>query len=188
MTRMILMSTAVTGLFLAGCGNDTAQKMPADTPPAPVKMLTQTFSVINVDGNPLGTVQIEDTAVGVDVTLDLTAIPEGDHAIHFHENGLCDGPDFKSAGGHYNPMTVMHGFETETGPHAGDMRNFAAPSSGVVKQTVSNARVSLSKRSGFAPLFDEHGTALIIHAAADDYVSQPSGAAGSRIACAVINK
>lgn len=119
--------------------------------------------------------------------LDVTAIPEGAHAIHFHTNGTCDLPDFTSAQGHYNPMDVNHGFEsTAPNPHAGDMRNFDAPASGVVKTQISNERVSLSDRDGFAPLFDTDNTALIIHASADDYVTQPTGAAGGRIACAVI--
>ncbi len=154
---------------------------------ADAAMMSQTFAVMNSSGNRIGDVTISDTADGVDVMLDVTSIPAGSHAIHFHEVGTCDGPDFKSAGGHYNPSGVNHGFESASpNPHAGDMPNFDAPQSGVVKTTLENDRVSLSTRRGMAPLFDANGTALIIHAAADDYKSQPSGAAGGRIACAVI--
>lgn len=146
-----------------------------------------TFDVKNASGMTIGTVLIADTMDGVDVTLDVTAIPEGNHAIHFHENGTCDGPEFTSAGGHYNPTDRNHGFDAPSpSPHAGDMRNFDAPQSGVVQTTVANERVSLSMREGMAPLRDANGTALIIHAEADDYTSQPAGAAGARIACAVI--
>ena len=203
MPRILFISAAVSGLILASCGNktETAQTKPvaeqSNIPPVvaptaptqtPVKMMAQSFSVKNASGLEIGTVQINDTASGVDIKLDVTAMPEGDHAFHFHENGTCDGPDFTTAGGHYNPQSAMHGFGSETGPHAGDMRNFDAPMSGIVKTTLENSRVSLSDRSGYAPLFDANGTALIIHAEADDYKSQPSGAAGARIACAVISK
>ena len=149
--------------------------------------MEKTYEVMNSAGRPIGSVTITDVGKGVELMLDLTSIPEGRHAIHFHETGTCDGPDFTSAGGHYNPSGVNHGFQAEgRKPHAGDMRNFDAPQSGVVKTTIDNERVTLSARDGLAPLFDADGTALIIHAGADDYKSQPSGDAGGRIACAVI--
>ena len=183
------------GQTVAGYGgNDVAER---GTAPASNRltmndstMMMQTaFDVMNSAGRSIGTATITDTESGVDVALDLTSIPAGSHAIHFHETGSCDTPDFTSAGGHYNPGGVNHGFEAATPrPHAGDMRNFEAPQSGVVKTTVRNERVSLSSRDGFAPLYDGNGTALIIHAKADDYESQPSGAAGARIACAVISR
>ncbi len=193
--------------LLAACGGEAEVRSPAAErtveTPAPTtgseasygsgdmdmdaKMMSKTFSVMNSSGNSIGDVTITDTADGVAVMLDVTSIPAGSHAIHFHEVGTCDGPDFKSAGGHYNPAGVNHGFEAPSpNTHAGDMRNFDAPQSGVVKTTLENERVSLSERDGFAPLFDSDNTALIIHASADDYKSQPSGAAGARIACAVI--
>ena len=152
------------------------------------EMERASYDVVNSSGIGIGTVLIVDTVVGVDVALDVNDIPEGEHAIHFHENGTCDGPDFTSAGGHYNPGGTNHGFEAAApNPHAGDMRNFEAPQSGRVQTILSNERVSLSERDGMAPLRDGNGTALIIHAGADDYQSQPSGAAGGRIACAVID-
>ncbi len=147
-----------------------------------------TFSVMNSSGFDIGQVTITDSPEGVTLGLDVIAIPEGSHAIHFHEVGTCDGPDFTTAGGHYNPASKDHGFDTKDGPHAGDMRNFEAPQSGIVKTEIQNGRVSLSERADFAPLLDRDGTALIIHASADDYKSQPSGAAGARIACAVLTK
>ena len=209
-TLAVLGGTAL----LAACGGADADRADADRPAPPAmipteadtpnrqavnsygsdpmqrdapSMMKRSFDVVNSSGNAIGTVTIADTADGVDVMLDVTAIPAGPHAIHFHEVGSCDGPDFTSAGGHYNPSGVNHGFEASApNPHAGDMRNFDAPRSGVVKTTLDNERVSLSERTGMAPLMDANGTALIIHAGADDYQSQPSGAAGGRIACAVI--
>ena len=151
-------------------------------------MMSRSFAVINAAGAEIGEVRITDQASGgVTLDLDVTAFPAGAHAIHFHTNGSCELPDFTSAGGHYNPKDVNHGFEADApNPHAGDMRNFEAPESGVVKTQIRNERVTLSPRSGLAPLFDVDDTALIIHAGSDDYVSQPTGAAGGRIACAEI--
>ncbi|MFB9374836.1 superoxide dismutase family protein [Algimonas porphyrae] len=167
---------------------DVATEMMTDTDADTVVMMSQSFPVMNTSGAEIGTVTVSDqSAGGVTVTLDVTAITAGAHAVHFHETGRCDGPDFTSAGGHYNPMGNNHGFDADApNPHAGDMPNVEAPQSGVVQTVIENERVSLSPREGMAPLFDANGTAFIIHADADDYVSQPTGAAGSRIACAVI--
>jgi len=193
MKNWMLASAAIA---LTACGGSDSQST-VDTAPdtmgAPLTasmttMRTQSFPVINTAGAEIGTVTITDQAEGgVTLNLDVTAIPEGSHAIHFHTNGSCDLPDFTSAGGHYNPMDVNHGFDASApNPHAGDMRNFDAPTSGVVQTQIQNERVSLSARDGLAPLFDTDNTALIIHASSDDYVTQPTGAAGGRIACAVI--
>ena len=151
--------------------------------------MEMSFSLVNASGFEIGTVTIEDEEVGVEVDIDATSLPEGAHAVHFHENGTCDGPDFTSAGGHYNPSGVNHGFDAASpNPHAGDMRNIEVPRSGVVDVELDNERVTLRERDGLAPLLDANGTALIIHAGADDYESQPSGDAGGRIACAVISR
>ena len=190
---------ALGALALSACSKADSSKQDAPTPkveasaPAPVAqakqaLMSHSFPVMNAGGYELGSVTINDTPTGVDVVLDITSIPAGAHAIHFHQTGACDGPDFSSSGGHYNPHAADHGHEVASGPHAGDMKNFEAPQSGTVKQTIKNDKVSLSARDNFAPLLDDDGTALIIHAGPDDYVSQPSGAAGARIACAVIAK
>ena len=176
-------------------GNDMADRDGADTQMQAAAerledmsmMMTRSFDVINSAGRSIGNITIADIDEGVRVDIEVTSIPPGEHAVHFHEVGRCDTPDFKSAGGHYNPGGVNHGFEADMPrPHAGDMRNVEAPNSGVVSVRVLNERVSLSPREGFAPLLDSNGTAFIMHAKADDYESQPSGAAGDRIACAVI--
>lgn len=194
MKNWVLASTAIALVACGGTQTETGSEAASETltlqnaPEQTTGLMTQKFAVINTAGIEIGEVTITDqTAGGVMLDLDVTAIPEGSHAIHFHTNGACDLPDFTSAGGHYNPMDVNHGFDSAApNPHAGDMRNFDAPPSGVVKTQISNERVSLSDRNGFAPLFDADNTALIIHASADDYVTQPTGAAGSRIACGVI--
>ena len=116
---------------------------------------------------------------GVKGQVDIKGLTPGTHAMHFHEFGACEAPDFKSAGGHYNPAAVAHGH------HAGDMMNINVAENGIGTFKVINDKVNL--KGGTLPAFmDSDGTALIIHAGADDYVSQPSGAAGPRVACAVI--
>lgn len=192
MKNLILATTAIA---LVAC-NGTEETSDLSTIEAATdtqtvaNLMSQSVSVMNSAGSEIGTATITDEAEGgVMIRLEVTSIPEGSHAIHFHETGTCDTPDFMSAGGHYNPSSANHGFQsTAPNPHAGDMRNFDAPMSGVVQTDIRNERVTLSPRDGLAPLFDANGTALIIHAAADDYETQPTGAAGGRIACAVITR
>jgi len=113
-------------------------------------------------------------------------ISPGAHAMHFHEIGRCDAPDFTSSGGHYNPTSAAHGHKMADGPHAGDMMNVEVAADGTGTFVVTNARVSINGDHGLPALLDGDGTALILHAGEDDYVTQPTGAAGGRIGCAVI--
>jgi len=143
------------------------------------------FPIHNTQGTQIGNLEIHPiTGGGVDVEISISGITPGTHAMHFHEFGRCDTPDFKSAGGHYNPAGVPHG-HVEGGNHAGDMMNVEANADGTGAFKVTNNKVNI-KGGSLPALMDSDGTALIIHAGADDYTSQPSGAAGPRVACAVI--
>jgi|GEM_PF-79480 len=148
---------------------------------------TATAELKNPQGKTMGTATLRQAPHGVLIQVELTDIPAGVHALHIHENGSCEAPDFKSAGGHFNPTGGGHGFLAGEDHHAGDMPNFEAPESGKVTVERINSRVSLlSGRSN--SLFGPEGTALVVHSGADDYRSQPSGDAGKRIACGVIKK
>jgi Cu-Zn family superoxide dismutase len=123
---------------------------------------------------------------GVSMELKLHDLPPGAHALHFHQKAQCDAPDFKSAGPHFNPEGKKHGLENSEGHHAGDMNNFTVNAKGQAKFKVVNKDVTLGDDSH--SLFSNGGTALVIHAKADDMKSDPAGNAGDRIACGVITK
>ena len=134
-------------------------------------------------GNEVGKTELAATPNGVLISLDLTAVPAGEHAFHIHAVGKCEPPDFKSAGPHFNPDQTKHGLMNAEGPHAGDMPNLHVPGEGKLQVEVLNPMVSLNEK---ASLLDQDGSALVIHAGVDDYVSDPAGNAGDRIACGVV--
>jgi len=135
-------------------------------------------------GKEVGSAQLSQTPHGVLVQLTLKGIPAGDHAFHIHQAGKCE-PPFTTAGGHFNPGSKKHGVMAADGPHAGDMPNLHVPADGNLAVEVVNAAVTLDKDKPNS-LYKPEGTALIIHAGKDDYKTDPTGDAGGRIACGVV--
>ncbi len=159
---------------------ETLAPAPADTaPPAEASRDTLTATLHDPEGEEVGTVTLAGTPNGLLVEAELDGLAPGEHAFHLHETGACE-PDFGAAGGHLNPDGNAHGILSEGGMHAGDMPNIHVPRSTslTVEVFATGALVEA--------LLDGDGSAVVIHAGADDYATDPAGAAGDRIACGVV--
>ena len=153
--------------------------------------MPQTMAVTalrGADGNALGNVQLLQEAGGTRVIAQVKGLPAGDYAIHIHAVGSCTAPDFASAGGHFNPEQKQHGAMNPAGSHAGDLPNItvAAGVGGFTEGAIDALRAGLRLRDGAAPLFDADGAAVVVHAKADDYRTDPTGNAGARLLCGVV--
>jgi superoxide dismutase, Cu-Zn family len=153
---------------------------------ASLSALAQTAkaSLKDASGKDVGQVALLQTPHGVLLKLTVKGVPAGEHAFHVHAVGKCE-PPFTSAGGHFNPASKKHGMEVAEGSHAGDMPNLFIPASGELTVEIANPMISLVKGQPNS-VFDADGSAVIIHAGADDYKTDPTGNAGDRIACGVI--
>jgi Cu-Zn family superoxide dismutase len=170
---------ASLALFLVAC-HHKPEALPATA------ATSASVTLRTSDGRSVGTGSLQQTSAGVLVTLDLTGMPAGTHGIHLHAVGQCTAPDFASAGGHFNPTAKMHGFRNPAGHHAGDMTNVNVPESGVTRVELLAPGVRLGPGDG--TLLDADGAAIVVHALADDYQTDPSGASGGRIACGVVQR
>jgi Cu-Zn family superoxide dismutase len=158
-----------------------AQTQPTSTPNSSRAVF------LNQKGDTIGTGTLIETPNGVLIRVEIANLPPGLHGFHIHEVGKCDGSGgFESAGGHYNPGGKQHGYMVEGGPHAGDMPNQTVGQDGKLLAEVFNPNVTFGNDG--PTLFDQDGSAIIVHATADDYRSQPSGGAGNRLACGVIQR
>ena len=137
------------------------------------------------NGLPGGTAQLFASGNEVNISLAALGISPGVHGVHLHTVGSCEAPEFTSAGGHLNPGGRQHGTATPAGSHLGDIPNLTAGSggAGTVSMTLPGTREEV-----LAQLFDADGTAVVIHAGADDYRTDPSGNSGGRIACGVLTR
>ncbi|GGA11179.1 superoxide dismutase [Blastomonas marina] len=173
MTARIL-ATVAAATALTGCMSF------GDVPTARVGQATLSYA----NGAPAGTVQLLESGNRLRVTAAVVGAPEGVHGFHLHQTGTCARPDFTSAGGHLNPEGKNHGTLDPDGAHLGDLPNLivAADGTGTI-----DAMLSGDRADAIAAIFDADGTAVVLHAGADDYKTDPSGDAGSRIACGVVS-
>lgn len=179
--------TLITAAFVAGTLPALAQDGTANqSGEAVISPGVARATIFNAQGDSIGTATILETPNGVLLSAEVSQLPPGLHGFHIHETGQCDAADgFKSAGGHYNPGGHDHGYMSESGPHAGDMPNQTVGEDGRLMAEVFNPHLSFT---GENTLFDDDGSAIVIHATADDHMSQPAGNAGDRIACGVIQQ
>jgi len=140
----------------------------------------------DLKGAEVGTATLKAAAGGgVSIALDVKNLAPGDHAFHIHQAAKCE-PPFATAGPHFNPEAKQHGLQNPDGAHAGDMNNITVGADGTAKVTIVNKQVTLG--AGPNSVFANGGTALVIHAKADDMKTDPAGNAGDRIACGVVAK
>lgn len=154
-------------ILLAGCVS-TDQLGPAEG---------QSMPLVNSAGVSIGAVQAEQRPGGSYLRIAVQDLTPGEHGLHLHAVGRCDGPDFRSAGAHWNPAGRQHGHLNPLGAHAGDLPNLTIS---------SNGHGALNFLVASHELADADGTSLVIHAKPDDYKTDPSGNSGDRIACAVV--
>lgn len=165
----------------APAGEATAEadaSMPVDGPSAAPTRAVATLAT--ADGKEVGTATLLPAGDGFSLAVQVTGLAAGEHGIHIHTVGKCEGPKFESAGGHWNPAGKQHGLENPQGSHAGDMPNLTvgADGKGIVNETLAGGSV--------ADLLDADGAAIVIHAKKDDQKTDPSGDSGDRIACGVL--
>lgn len=175
MHRHLLPIAAVTLVATSGCATvyeETADEVGSAT-------------IMDRSGNTVGTAKLYSLAGEVTLSASFDGLSEGTHAVHLHTTGDCSATDFTSAGGHLNPAGNQHGRLNPQGAHLGDLPNAEISSEGV--GTVS----TILRGTGatiIPQIFDADGTAIVVHEGADDYRSDPAGAAGSRVACGVFSE
>lgn len=136
------------------------------------------------DGKNIGMATLSEEGGGVVIQVQVRGLTNGLHAIHVHAVGKCEGPAFTSAGGHFNPGQKKHGLKNPDGPHAGDLPDLYVAKDGSGRYEVLTDAITL--KPGPTSIFDADGSALVIHASADDNMSDPAGNSGDRVACGVI--
>lgn len=149
---------------------------------APV--LTASVAMADLNGRPVGTVQLTSSSNGVVFRVELRDLPPGVHGFHIHAAGVC-APPFASAGGHFNPDSTDHGFLNEDGPHAGDLANITVGNDGRAVAEMFSPLVTLSPDAQ-GSLVDGAKTSFVLTEGPDDYRTNPDGRSGRRIACGAV--
>lgn len=169
--RFILLAAS---LGLAGCaGNGTHD------------IVLARADLADPRGTAMGSAEVVQVGRGLTLKVAATGLAPGQHGMHFHTVGKCEGPDFASAGGHLNPLGRQHGKDNPAGAHMGDLPNLTAAADGTANAQVPLGLAALGLAEG---LLDADGAAIVIHAAADDYKTDPSGNSGARLVCGVFRR
>lgn len=190
-TALLAGSAAALALGCTAVAADQASHMahqtPAETAPSPAAS-GYNIHLFNNEGAAAGTVALKQGPNGLLMVIEATGLTPGWHGIHLHETGQCEAA-FTSAGAHINhpAAKVPHGLMNADGPDDGDLPNIFAHADGTAKAEIFTTRARLSGDGQAQDLLDNDGSAIIIHANADDHSSQPIGGAGARVACGAIH-
>lgn len=168
--------------LLASCGGKTPESL-GSMSGAPPSLIVNS-EIIDSTGKSLGSVRVTQEPEGTRIVADLVGLPVGVHAVHLHVAGRCDTPDFTTAGGHFNPAMRQHGALNPAGDHEGDLPNITVGEDR--RASFDAVRKGLRMADGAAPLLDIDGAAIVIHAAPDDFKTDPTGNSGARIACGIL--
>lgn len=183
MNRTSLFGMSALSIALAACQAPSETPTEEATVEAAQPEALGEAKLSKADGSEAGTAVLSATGDEVTVKIMLANLSEGVHAVHLHTTGSCEAADFASAGGHLNPEMKEHGLQNPAGPHLGDLPNAVIDAQG--NSTIS-ATLHGTRQEAVASIFDEDGTAVVVHEGEDDNVSDPAGNAGGRIACGVI--
>jgi Cu-Zn family superoxide dismutase len=171
---------AALGLVLVTSGSPIAAK-----PPAPLTHSVASAPVFTDSGRDAGYAVVMVKRDKAMLRLSFTGITPGEHGLHFHTTGSCKGNKFSGAGGHLNPMGHQHGTKNPAGSHLGDLPNVIADANGVAFADIA---LTGSAKALVAAMMDKDGTAIVLHAGPDDYMTDPAGNSGERIACGVFKR
>jgi len=178
--RATIIPTALLAFAVAACSSpESEQEQPLAEPVETEAPLQAVAMLVTADGTEVGRATAMPDGDSVAIALNVEGMTPGEHGVHVHETGSCVGPDFTSAGSHWNPAGAAHGLEDPEGQHAGDMPNLTVgeDGTGTLGYTLVGAR--------FDGLMDADGSAFVIHADRDDQATDPSGNSGDRIACGI---
>jgi Cu-Zn family superoxide dismutase len=172
---------AATALMASACVSAAPAKHDHHAHPAPIAVAV----LKSADGAVKGRAWIAANEGHWELKVEAEGLAAGAHGTHLHTMGKCDAPDFTTAAGHLNPLGKQHGSDNPQGAHMGDLPNLTIGADG--KGTLSIPLAGTA--AALAPvLFDADGTAVVIHATADDYRTDPTGNSGGRIACGVLTR
>jgi superoxide dismutase, Cu-Zn family len=177
---MTPLRTAITAGLLVVVPTLAQERNDSESPAMAAAVLTDS------QGRAVGQVSLRQAPHGVVLKLELKNATPGIHGLHMHDVGKCDPPTFESAGGHFNPTRRAHGFLNPRGQHAGDLPNIAVPAA--AEQTLEYFVTDVTIEPGPTSILDANGTSLVIHSGRDDYLSDPAGESGDRLACGPITR
>ena len=179
------LAAVAAALLITACGYSVAQTgAPSDPYFESTTAIKAGAGLVDSNGSPVGLATFSENRLGVLVDLKVVSVPKGMHGVAIHAVGKCDRPDFATSGAHFNPSTAQHGLRNPKGPHAGDLPNLVVGDDGKGSLSYVDPLISLQTGASNSII----GLSIVVHANADDEVTDPTGNSGSGIACGLIAK